>query len=284
MRRNKIVLVLSCAVVFLLLFAVAPAAADAQTYNPLQDQARTALIDQISGTEMTSAQYIQTVWPEVYQKISPVEKAKLSAVDQVWEMESGTIVGGKTVALTSFRPERLVVMDAVENLEITEAEYMQIVWPELWADMSTETKAHLANLPNMHSAATKITLVSTSRSIYQNLFVNPRTDFSSDRMYLKFKLTSLASWTSTAYRPNYHYAETLIYNSASVKVGSTVAYADANVLQYANGENEIFSENMIAWPETGVYRAEAMAYASLPSYEQVMNTHTARYSYTRPST
>lgn len=281
MRKNKTFFVISCAAVLLLLFAAVPATADVQVYNPVQDQARAALIDQISGTEMTTDQYIQTVWPEVYQKISPAGKAKLAAVDQVWEMESGTIVGGKTVALTSFRPERFALQDAVENLDITEAEYMQIVWPELWADMSAETKAHLANLPNMHSAATKAVLSEQASARSSSLVVDVHTTFTIDRMYLKFMLTSNAVWTDAYYRPTYHYGETLIYNSNNVKVGSTVAYADANYGQIPTGtpgESPISSENMIAHLPSGTYRADAMAYASTASYFQVQDTDTA-YKY-----
>ena len=51
--------------------------------------------------------------------------------------------------------ERYALMDVVSDLNISEAEYMQIVWPELWTDMSTATKTHLATLPTMHSTAMK---------------------------------------------------------------------------------------------------------------------------------
>ncbi|WP_338093513.1 hypothetical protein [Methanorbis furvi] len=264
----------------LLLFAAVPVVADVQAYSPLQDQARAALIDQISGTEMTSGQYIQTVWPEVYQKISPADKAKLATVDQVWEMESGTVIDGKTMALTSFRPERLAVMDAVENLEITEAEYMQIVWPELWADMSAETKAHLANLPNMHSAATKIALSGQVSALSSSLMVDVDTTFTIDRMYLKFYLSSGATWTDAYYRPTFHYAETFIYNSGNTKVGSTVAYEDGSQIPtVSSGYNHISSNNMIDHLPAGSYRADAMAYASTASYYQEQATDSSSVYY-----
>ena len=276
MNVNKSIIVSICTFMTLLFFVVAPTAADVQTYDPLQDQVRVSLIDQIRGTEITSAQYIQTIWPEVYQKISFEDKEKLTTIDHIWEMESGTVVDGKTVALTSFRPERLIVMDAIENLEITEAEYIQIVWPELWTDMSTATKTHLATLPNMHSTAMKGIMVGGDFSRSSSLMVTVGTTFEIDRMYFKFTVSSRSNWASLTYRPTYHYAESLIYNDATnSKVGSTVAYADdSEITALLPGESEIENLNTIAHLPAGTYRAESMAYASTASYYQEQALHT----------
>ncbi len=276
MRKNTKFIILSCAVVLLLLFVATPVAADVQAYNPLQDQARSVLIDQLNGTKMTSAEYIQTVWPEVYQKISVADKEKLASIQQVWKMESGTVVDGKTVALSSFRPERLAVMDAVKNLDITEAEYMQIVWPELYEDMSGETRVHLANTPNIHSVTTKAALSEQAPTRSSSLTVTVGTTFTVDRMYLKFNVSSRSNWQSSTYRPTYHYAESLIYDdTTNVKVGSTVAYADSSRITTSSpGENEIYNLNMVAHLPAKTYRADSMAYASTASYFQVQDTHT----------
>ena len=52
-------------------------------------------------------------------------------------------------------------MDAVSDLNISKAIYMQIVCPELYADMSEDTSEQFSHTPNMHHPK----LVATSQPV-----------------------------------------------------------------------------------------------------------------------
>lgn len=121
--------------------------------DDLTGEIRFALIEELNGTAMTSSEFLEKVWPGVYSMITPEHKEKLSAISHVWEPVplDGT-EGGHGIGLTLHdpqRPERFALQDAVEKLDISEAEYMQIVNPELYLDMGDDTRKSLARMPNM---------------------------------------------------------------------------------------------------------------------------------------
>lgn len=89
---------------------------------------------------MSSAEYLAVYWPDVYAQITPENKDMLSALPHVWEYkEIKKTEGGHGLSMTLEDPqaaERYALMDAVSDLDISEAAvYMQIVGPELYADM-----------------------------------------------------------------------------------------------------------------------------------------------------
>ena len=46
---------------------------------------RFALIEELNRTAMTSATFLEMLWPEVYVMITPENKEKLSEIFHVWE-------------------------------------------------------------------------------------------------------------------------------------------------------------------------------------------------------
>lgn len=167
----KLVIFLGVFVVVLLIaVAAVPMGASEEPVNP----------------SMSSAEYLAMYWPEVYVQISSEDKNVLSAIPHVWEYkEIKKTDGGSGLGMTFADPqavERYALMDVVSDLNISEAEYMQIVWPELWTDMSTATKTHLATLPNMHSTAMKGIMVGGDFSRSFSLMVTVGTTFEIDRM------------------------------------------------------------------------------------------------------
>ncbi|MCZ0861698.1 hypothetical protein [Methanocorpusculum vombati] len=85
--------------------------------------------------------------------VSSEHKEMLAKFSHVWERVplDGT-EGGQGIGLTlddPQGPERFALQDAVEKLDISEAEYMQIVNPELYLDMGDDTRKSLARMPNM---------------------------------------------------------------------------------------------------------------------------------------
>ena len=138
-QSSKIAGIFGSAVVVLLLAAAAvPMSASEEPANP----------------PMSSAEYLATYWPDVYVQITPENKDMLSALPHVWEYkEIKKTEGGHGLAMTLEDPqaaERYTLMDAVSDLAVSEAVHMQIVWPELYADMSEATRENLAHTPNMH--------------------------------------------------------------------------------------------------------------------------------------
>ncbi len=133
--------------------------------DDLTGENRFALIEELNGTAMTSAAFLEKVWPDVYSMIVLEHKEKLSAISHVWEPVPLDITeGGHGIGLTLNDlqgPERFALQDAVENLDISEAEYMQIVNPELYLDMDNDTRVHLARVPNTHTARYSYTRPST---------------------------------------------------------------------------------------------------------------------------
>ncbi|MDV0443090.1 hypothetical protein [Methanorbis rubei] len=125
----------------------------ARLVDDLTGKKRFALIEELSGTAMTSAEFLEKVWPDVYSMIAPEHKEKLSTFSHVWELVPLNVTeGGRGIGLTlndPQGPERFAIQDAVEKLNISEAEYMQIVNPELYLDMDDSTRENLARIPNM---------------------------------------------------------------------------------------------------------------------------------------
>ncbi len=121
--------------------------------DDLTGKKRFALIEELNGTSMTSAEFLEKVWPDVYVMVTPEHKEKLSAFSHVWELVPLNITeGGHGIGLTlndPQGPERFALQDAIEKLDISEAEYMQIVNPELYLDMGDSTRENLAHMPNM---------------------------------------------------------------------------------------------------------------------------------------
>ena len=121
--------------------------------DDLTGKKRFALIEELNGTKMTSAAFLERVWPDVYSMISPEDQKNLTGFSHVWELVDLDVTdGGRGIGLTlndPQGPERFAILGAVEKLDISEAEFMQIVWPELYLDMDDSTRENLAHLPNM---------------------------------------------------------------------------------------------------------------------------------------
>ncbi len=121
--------------------------------DDLTGKKRFALIEELNGTTMTSAAFLERVWPDVYPMISPEDQKNLAGFSHVWELVDLDVTdGGRGIGLTlndPQGPERFAILGAVEKLDISEAEFMQIVWPELYLDMDDSTRENLAHMPNM---------------------------------------------------------------------------------------------------------------------------------------
>ncbi|MCZ0861699.1 hypothetical protein [Methanocorpusculum vombati] len=145
-QSYKIAGILGVAVVVLLIaVAAVPMSASEEPANP----------------PMSSAEYLATYWPDVYAQITPENKDILSALPHVWEYkEIKETEGGHGLDMTLEDPqaaERYALMDAVSDLAVSEAVYMQIVWPELYADMSEAARESLVHTPNMHRPKEMVT-------------------------------------------------------------------------------------------------------------------------------
>lgn len=53
--------------------------------DDLTGKKRLALIEELNGTAMTSAKFLEMIWPDVYSMISSEYKEKLSAISHVRE-------------------------------------------------------------------------------------------------------------------------------------------------------------------------------------------------------
>ena len=273
---KKKLMAIAIAFIILLFMAVSPVSADVQTYNPVKEQERTVLIEQIHGTDLMADQYLQTVWPEIYQKISSVDKAKLASINKVWELKDlNTTPGGTGIFLTLNDPqaaERFALMDAVENLDISEAEYMQIVWPELYADLDDNIRSQLAVTPNQRQSSSDSIISAVTRAAN----INVNTNIWQQNQYLKFNAISTVTGVSSD-SITYNYVEGIVTKSGQ-RVGST-AY---NKYQGDPTIATVVAENMIAWPDSGTYVINAYGYATLISVGQISDTDSASTYFTRP--
>lgn len=130
-----------------MVFVVPAVAADPAADNYQQIQESFTRMEQYNGTALTSAEYLEKVWPQVYAKVSEVNRRNLENFSHVWELkplhENGTGLGfGLTDA---WGPERFALMDAVEGLAITEGEYQAITQTELYLDASESGKKMLSS-------------------------------------------------------------------------------------------------------------------------------------------
>ena len=136
-------------IVFLLLSIPVLAATPAEE-NYERIQKSLVLMDQYNGTEMTSDEYLEVVWPQVYTKISPEDREILTGFTHIWELQELDRTGqGTGFGLTineAIGRERFALMDAIEELEITEGEYQGITQPELFLDLSEETRKILSSM------------------------------------------------------------------------------------------------------------------------------------------
>lgn len=107
-------------------------------------------MEQYNETEMTAAAYLEIVWPQVYAKVSSEHKEKFANFTHIWELkELDRTAGGTGFCLTineAIGRERFALMDAIEKLEITEGEYQAITQPELYLDISEETRKMLNSM------------------------------------------------------------------------------------------------------------------------------------------
>lgn len=107
-------------------------------------------MEQYTGTEMTTAEYLESVWPQVYAKVSSEHKEKLANFTHIWEFNDlDRTDHGTGFGLTineAIGRERFALMDAIEKLEITEGEYQAITQPELYLDISEETRKMLSSM------------------------------------------------------------------------------------------------------------------------------------------
>ncbi|MDV0441123.1 hypothetical protein McpAg1_03020 [Methanocorpusculaceae archaeon Ag1] len=136
---------------FLFLLLIIPAlAVDPAEENYLQIQKSLDLMEQYNGTEMTTAEYLEKIWPQVYAKISPEHKEKLAAFTHIWELkELDRTDGGTGIGFTlneAIGRERFALMDAIEKLEITEGEYQAIAQTEIYLDLSEDLRKHLSGM------------------------------------------------------------------------------------------------------------------------------------------
>ncbi|HJK77918.1 MAG TPA: hypothetical protein O0Y06_05410 [Methanocorpusculum sp.] len=107
-------------------------------------------MEQYNGTAMTSAKFLEKVWPDVYAKVSPEHKEKLANFTHIWELkELDRTDHGAGFGLTineAIGRERFALMDAIDKLEITEGEYQAITQPELYLNISEETRKMLSSM------------------------------------------------------------------------------------------------------------------------------------------
>ncbi len=139
-QRSK-TMVSAVLLMMILLMIISPAAALSvreENYQKVQDSF--ALIEQLNGTGMTSAEFMKTVWPEVYAKISPEYQKKLAEIPHAWELTNGDTSRGGLLLTSSMdspekKQERLLLIDALSDLDITGLEYTAITEPEFYQRM-----------------------------------------------------------------------------------------------------------------------------------------------------
>ena len=165
----------------LLLFAAMPASATPASENYLQIQESMVLRMAYNGTDLSSAEYMEIVWPQVYEKISAESREVLSNLSHVWELiplQHGESIGLGFTINDSWGPERLALSDAIERLDITEGEYQAIVHPELYLTMSDDLRKMLSSSlrltrdPSVHTRETSITEGESqwfSKNVSQNI-------------------------------------------------------------------------------------------------------------------
>ena len=138
----------------LLLLLVPAAAADPAEENYRQIQESFTLLEQYNGTAMTTAEYLEKVWPQVYAKISPEQRDMLANFTHIWELkELDRAKGGPTHGTgygfsinEAVGRERFALMDAIESLDITEGEYQAIVQTEMYLDFPEDLRKHFSSV------------------------------------------------------------------------------------------------------------------------------------------
>ena len=60
-----------------------PVSADVPLYDPTKEQVRTELLSQINGTQMSTGQYVQIVWPELYSSMSQDTQIMLAGTQNI---------------------------------------------------------------------------------------------------------------------------------------------------------------------------------------------------------
>ncbi len=141
--------ILLAGILFLLL-AIPVLAADPAEENYLQIQKSLSLMEKYNGTEMTTAEYLENVWPQVYAKISPEHKKTLANFTHIWEFkELDRTDHGTGIGFTineAIGRERFALMDAIEKLDITEGEYQAIAQTEIYLDLSEDLRKHFSGM------------------------------------------------------------------------------------------------------------------------------------------
>ncbi len=134
----------------LLLLLVPAAAADPAEENYRQIQESFTVLEQYNGTTMTTAEYLEKVWPQVYAKISPEQKDLLANFTHIWELKELDRTGGGTGYGFSINEavgrERFALMNAIETLDITEGEYQAIAQTEMYLDFPEDLRKHFSSV------------------------------------------------------------------------------------------------------------------------------------------
>lgn len=134
----------------LLLLLVPAAAADPAEENYRHIQESFTILEQYNGTAMTTAAYLEMVWPQVYAKISLEQREKLANITHIWELKELDRTGGGTGYGFSINEavgrERFALMDAIEALDITEGEYQAIVQTEMYLDFPEDLRKHFSSV------------------------------------------------------------------------------------------------------------------------------------------
>ena len=138
MKLTKIPIpILVSLVCITMLIATIPVSAASDLSFPITEQHCTAIIEKISGTPITTDQYLSIVWPEVYKKMSPADKTKLSAVSKAWALTEGERTAGSLLITSAHDDpvkydERNTLIDVLNGLDITYGSFMPLVWSELY--------------------------------------------------------------------------------------------------------------------------------------------------------
>ena len=137
-------------IVMVFLVIVSPTAAlSVREENYQKVQNTFVLIDQLNGSKMTSAEFMKTVWPHIYEKISPEYQKKLSDITHSWELTKGDTSHGGLLLTSSMdspekKQERLLLIDALWGVEMTGLEHMAIIQTEFYHAMTDEDRLSIA--------------------------------------------------------------------------------------------------------------------------------------------
>ncbi|MCZ0861693.1 MAG: hypothetical protein O0W99_02320 [Methanocorpusculum sp.] len=260
-----------------LLIATTPVSADAGIPIPITEQQRDAIIEQINGAPITTEQYLAIVWPEIYKKMDSTDKTKLSTIYKVWNMTEGERTA-ESLLITSTHDgpiraaERNVLIDVLDGLDITYGEFMQIVWPELYATMPDDMRQSMMTTPRPKSASAIKEKQLIPRSII--ISANANLPVQNGRF-----MTYGASSTVSGNTPDYHYVEVYLKNEVDTTVDST-GYGKW-LIDYESNPSQMMTvsaQNTIMDLSTNWYRTRAESQArigvdttySTPVYSQWM--------------